>query len=143
MDDDVKSTIDTSRERLRQFVETSTDDTLALPVDGDWTVGALLAHTAFWDRRAARLVRRFLQGTSTPSSASLDEVNDCALPQWRLIPPGLAAQEALDAAAEIDDLLAGLTAEQFAALRQTDIYYDRSTHRLEHLDQIEQVIGQR
>jgi hypothetical protein len=141
MDSDTKAGIDASRQRLRRFVETSTDEDLARPIEGDWTVSALLAHTAFWDRRAAWLVRHYLEDSFTPSPASLDEVNDSALPQWRLIPPRLAAQEALDAAADIDDLLAGLSAEQFAALRESRISFDRSTHRHEHLDQIEQVLG--
>jgi hypothetical protein len=35
-----------------------------------------------------------------------------------------------------------LTAEQLAALRQSEVSYDRSNHRNEHLDQIEQVLGQ-
>jgi hypothetical protein len=142
MDRDSIVKIDASRERLRQFVEETSSEDLARPIDGDWTAAALLAHTAFWDRRAAWLVRRCLQGTCTPSPVDLDAVNEAALPQWRLIPPRAAAQEALDAAAAIDGLLPSLTAEQLAALRQSEVRYDRSNHRNEHLDQIEQVLGQ-
>src|SRR5688500_18264124 len=102
MDGDAKAKIDASRERLRQFVAETSDAELTRPIDGGWTGAALLAHTAFWDRRAAWLVRRCLQGTCTPSPVELDAVNESALPQWRLIPPRAAAQEALDAATEID-----------------------------------------
>jgi len=141
MDAQTKTTIDASRERLRRFVETSSDDALSQHIEDDWTVSALLAHTAFWDRRAAWLVKKCIEGSYEPSPASLDEVNDSALLQWRLVPPRAAAQEALDAAEAIDGLLAGLSAEQLALLDQHEIRYDRSRHRNEHLDQIERALG--
>ena len=53
MDQDATATVDTSRQRLQRFVDESSDADLARPIEGDWTVGALLAHIAFWDRRAA------------------------------------------------------------------------------------------
>ncbi len=132
--------IDASRERLRRFVEETSDEDLARPIEGEWTAAALLAHTAFWDRRAAWLVRRCQQGDCGPSPVNLDAVNESALPQWRLIPPRAAAQEALDAAADIDGLLPGLSADQLSALRESKTRYDRSNHRNDHLDQIEQVL---
>jgi len=141
MDGDSMAKIDASRERLRRFVEVTSDEELARPIEGDWTAAALLAHTAFWDRRAAWLVRRCQQGHCGPSPVNLDAVNESALPQWRLIPPRAAAQEALAAASEIDGLLPSLTAEQLVALRESKIRYDRSNHRNDHLDQIEQVLG--
>ena len=124
-----------------RFVETWNDEDLARPIEGDWTASALLAHTAFWDRRAAWLVKRCLEGTCIPSPADLDAINESGLSQWRLIPPRAAAEEALAAANEIDDLLPSLSAEQLTELRQHDVRYDRSRHRSEHLDQIERVLG--
>jgi hypothetical protein len=76
MDRDSIDKIDASRERLQQFMEETSSEDLARPIDGDWTAAALLAHTAFWDRRAAWLVRRCLQGTCTPSPVDLDAVNE-------------------------------------------------------------------
>jgi hypothetical protein len=75
------------------------------------------------------------------SSIDTDSVNESALPQWALIPPRAAAQEALDAAAGIDDLLPRLSAEQLATLRESKVNYNRSKHRNDHLDQIERVLG--
>jgi hypothetical protein len=141
MDKTTKATIDASRERLRRFVEETSDEDLARPVEDDWTVAALLAHTAFWDRRAAWLVQRCLAGTCMPSPVDLDAVNASALPQWRLIPPRAAAEEAIAAATEIDDLLPRLSAEHLDQLRRSDIRYDRSRHRTEHLDQIDAALG--
>ena len=142
MDTYAKTTIDASRERLRRFVEETSDDDLAQPVQGPWTAAALLAHTAFWDRRTAWLIRRCQQGHCEPSPVDLDSINEPALPQWRLIPPRAAALEALDAAADIDGLLPLLSAEQLATLRRSKVNYDRSGHRNDHLDQIERVLGQ-
>jgi hypothetical protein len=142
MDGDSMARIDASRERLRTFVTETSDEELARTIEGDWTAAALLAHTAFWDRRAAWLIRRCQQGDCGPSPVNLDAVNESALPQWRLIPPRAAAQESLAAAEEIDGLLPGLSAEQLAALRESAIRYDRSNHRNDHLDQIERVLGQ-
>jgi len=132
--------IGASRERLRRLAENTGDDELLRPVEGDWNAAALLAHTAFWDRRTAWLIRRCQQGDCGPSPENLDSVNESALPQWRLIPPRAAAQEALDAAADIDGLLPGLSAELLTAMRESKINYDRSNHRNSHLDQIERAL---
>jgi hypothetical protein len=142
MDQDEQTMIAASRERLRRFVEETDDDDLARSIDEDWTPAALLAHLAFWDRRAAWLVTRCLQGNCGPSPVDLDSINASALPQWRLIAPRAAAREALDAASEIDGLLPSLSAAQLAALRESKVNYNRSKHRSAHLDQIERVLQQ-
>jgi hypothetical protein len=143
MDTDTITKIDTSRQRLQHFVDTVTDDQLAQTVDGDWTVSAFLAHIAFWDRRAAGLLRRVQQGNLTPSPVDLDSINESALHQWRLIPPRAAAQEALAAAEEVDRLATALTPDLLTAMRdaKSDLRYDRSNHRNAHLDQIERALG--
>ena len=133
--------IDASRERLSRFIEDASDEDLARTVEGEWTVSALLAHTAFWDRRAAWLLRRCRAGTCTPSPDNLDAINDSALPQWRLVPPRAAARGALQAADDIDSLVADADEELLATLRKHDIRYDRSGHRNSHLDQIERALG--
>ncbi len=141
MDNVTSAPIEDFSVRLRQFVDETSEDELVRTVDGDWTVSATLAHIAFWDRRAALLIKRFTQGDSTPSQEDEDLINGAGLPQWRLIPPAAAAQDALDAAAEIDELLSDLSADQLAALRDIGVNYNRSDHRHEHLDQIGMVLG--
>ena len=133
--------IDASRERLGRFIENTSDEELARTVEGEWTGSALLAHTAFWDRRAAWLLRRCQEGRCEPSPDNLDAINESARPQWRLVPPRAAAREALEAAIAIDALVAGADEELLATMRQLDIRYDRSGHRNEHLDQIERALG--
>lgn len=41
---------DAARTRLRDLVARLGDDGLARPLADGWTVGAMLAHLAFWDR---------------------------------------------------------------------------------------------
>ena len=143
MDAESMARIDASRERLRRFVASATDEELTRPIEGEWTAAALLAHTAFWDRRTAWQLRRCRQGNCTPSPVDLDSVNESALPRWRLISPRAAAQEVLDAAEEIDGLVVGMSAELLKTIREAkgEINYDRSAHRNDHLDQIERVLG--
>jgi hypothetical protein len=130
-----------SRERLRRFVDETSNAELLQPIEADWTGAALLAHIAFWDRRNAWLIRRCMQGAALPAEVDTESVNEAALPQWRLIPPRAAAQEALDAAADTDSLLPNLTTEQLTTLRESKVNYDRSNHRNEHVDQIEHALN--
>jgi hypothetical protein len=144
MDTATFAKIDASRQRLQQFVDNATDDQLAQTVDGDWTVSAFLAHLAFWDRRAAYLLRRAQQGDLAHSPIDLDSTNGAALHQWLLIPPRAAAQEALAAAEDMDRLVASLSPDLITAMQeaQTGIRFDRSNHRNAHLDQIERALSQ-
>lgn len=138
------ATIDASRQRLQQFIDNATDEQLAQTIDGEWTVSAYLAHLAFFDRRAAYLLRRVLVGNYAPSPVEPDTINDNAIHQWRLIPPRAAAEEALTAAEEIDSVASSLTADHLTAMQDanTGIRYNRSTHRNAHLDQIERALKQ-
>jgi hypothetical protein len=141
MDAESMARIDASRKRLEQLVASASNDELVQPVMGEWTGAALLAHLAFWDRRAAWLIRRCQQGTCASAPVDLDSINESALPAWRLIPPRAAAQEALDAASDVDGLVARVPSDLLRVMREAKITFDRSTHRNAHLDQIERALG--
>jgi hypothetical protein len=124
---------DRSRVRLRTFVARMSDDDLARPIGNGWTVAAVLAHLAFWDRRAARLLDRWARTGVHPSPADADALNDALLPQWRLLPPLAAAEEA-------DAKIAALSAEMARAVAEAhSIALTRSEHRDEHLDELERL----
>jgi hypothetical protein len=111
---------------------------LARPISNGWTVAAVLAHLAFWDRRAARLLDRWARTGVHPSPADADALNDALLPQWRLLPPRAAAEEALAAAEEVDAKIAALSAEMARDVAEAhSIAIARSEHRDEHLDEME------
>lgn len=144
MDAETIATINASRARLKQFIDTATDDQLAQIIDDEWSVAAHLSHLAFFDRRAAFLLRRVLDGDLAPSPLDPDSINVPAIHQWRLIPPRAAAQEALAAADEVDNLATALTPDLLTAMQDanTGIRYNRGTHRNAHLDQIARALDQ-
>jgi hypothetical protein len=58
-----------ARQRLQVLVARLDDAELAYPLGDEWTVAAVLAHLAFWDRRAAILLAR-ASGKTTRATAS-------------------------------------------------------------------------
>jgi len=75
-----------------------------------------------------------------PSPADASAINDALLPQWRLIPPRAAAEEAIAAAEEADAKVAALSTEMAeAVVRAESIALDRSEHRNEHFDELERL----
>ena len=139
--------------RMRGLVDSMSDEELAEPMPADWTVASVLAHVAFWDQRVTTLVDRWgPDGSGTPpdSPGSYDEeavdwINDAAKPLSLALPPRIAAQVAIDAAAAADARVAGLSDELLAENERTGLYINpaRSEHRTEHLDEIEQMRARR
>ena len=125
-------------ERLRALTQRLSDDELERTFDFGWSVAVALAHIAFFDRRTARLAERWQRDGHGPSPYDADAINDAMLPAWRLIPPRLAAKEAIAAASEADEAVANLPADLLATIREKGgIKTDRSEHRNNHLNEIE------
>jgi hypothetical protein len=139
--------------RMRDLVESMSDAELAEPMEAGWTVAGVLAHLAFWDQRVVTLVDRWgADGKGTPpdSPGSYDEeavdwINDAAKPMALALPPRIAAQVAVDAAAAADSRVAALSDELLAENGRTGLYINplRADHRQAHLDEIEQMRSRR
>ena len=135
---------DESRARLRALVERLDRTQLAQSPMPGWSVSALLAHLAFWDRFNVHRWRSRLAGTQLPALDVLDDlINDSALPAWNALPPEVAARDALDSAEEGDAFVAALTPEITSRWleegRPRSLY--RSEHRREHLDDIDRALA--
>ena len=129
-------------ERLRALTERMSDDDLQRTFDFGWSVAVALAHIAFFDRRTARLAERWQRDGYGPSPYDADAINDAMLPAWRLIPPRLAAEEAIAAAVEADEAVANLPDDLLATVREKGgIKLDRSEHRTNHLNEIEALLA--
>jgi hypothetical protein len=130
------------RQRLEALVQRLTDAELATTLNDGWTIAAVLAHLAFWDRRGANLVSRWLQQGIGRSDADVDAINDAAKAQWLALPPRMAAQQAVEAARAIDAALdaAPDLVEQIVAIGYP-INPSRAVHRREHLDEIERALA--
>jgi hypothetical protein len=81
---------DEQRERLGDIVGRLTSGDYALEATPGWTVGAVLAHLAFWDRLVIeRWTRAIADDTTIPVSLSevlTDLINGASLAQWLAMP---------------------------------------------------------
>jgi len=135
---------DESRARLRALVERLDRAELTQSPMQGWSVSALLAHLAFWDRFNVQRWRSRLAGTQLPALDVLDDlINESALPGWNALPPEVAARDVVASAEEGDAFVAALTSEITsrwpAEGRPRSLY--RSEHRREHLDDIERALA--
>jgi hypothetical protein len=130
------------RERLRALVDRLTDEELSLPLGEGWTVGAALAHIAFWDQRAAVLMRRWKKSGVTISPVDTDVMNDALLPLCLAIPPRIAGHLAIVSAETIDRELEQASSSLIADIQRLGDKFRlwRSEHRRSHLDQIESML---
>ncbi len=136
---------DHERARLATLAQRLTDEQLARPLDDGWTVAALLAHLAFWDRFVlARWQRALADGTpiATLDDALPDLINAAAANQWRALPAREAARQAVAPAEALDRAIAALppAIEDETRGRGLPRLLDRSRHRREHLDEIERAL---
>jgi hypothetical protein len=130
------------RERLESLVNRLSDSDLARPLSDGWTVSAVLAHLAFWDRRAVVLIERWQREGVTVSSTDAHEINDAMKEQWLALPPRVAAQLAIDAARAADAAVERVddTVARDMEAKAAGVSAQRADHRAEHLDQIEAVL---
>lgn len=130
------------RQRLEALVQQLTDAELGTTLSDGWTIAGVLAHLAFWDRRAANLVERWQRQGIGRSDADVDAINDAGKFQWLALPPRVAAEQAVAAARAIDAALdaAPDLVEQIVAIGYP-INPSRGVHRREHLDEIERALA--
>ena len=131
-----------SRERLRRLADAG-DAALGRPLGDGWTIGAVLAHLAFWDRWVLARWDRYERDGAIEDlpDGILDLANAAGLPGWLALEPARAAAMALAAAEEVDRRIDGLppaaVAHALATGRPTML--DRSLHRGPHLDAIDRL----
>jgi hypothetical protein len=130
-------------DRLRTVVNGLSPEDLSVAMPAGWTVAAVLGHMAFWDLRAAEIVRRSAAQGVSPSPLDAHLANEAMRHLLLALPPEEAARLALSAAetaaavvaASSDDLLAAL-----GALGE-DFWPRRCRHWHKHLDDIERALA--
>lgn len=133
-----------SRARLINLVARLNDDELQQSIDGHWTVGAALAHLAFWDESCTWRWEQFDRTGSFPSLPDdvVELINESSLPAWRALPPD-AVKAMVVRAAEVADArtenLSPAALDDVAETGRTFIL-ERFAHRNEHLEQIERLL---
>ena len=132
-----------ARERVLNLVRDLTDEQLARPLNDDWTIGAELAHLAFWDRVHVNRLRYALNaGRSAPVSIPdglTDIINNASLPAWRAVPGRTAIRLFESASAEVDGYLRTLDPVVAEGVRIAGMprLIERFRHRNEHAEAIE------
>ena len=134
---------DASRRPLAALASRLGADELDLEIDDTWTVGALLAHLAFWDRLVeARWRYAQASGTATPiglDAELTDLINGAAIPAWRIVDSRRLGALVVTAAGDVDELIAALSPESVEGVlaEGRPRLLDRSLHRAEHIATIE------
>jgi hypothetical protein len=142
-----------SRARLEELLaKLSAEDLSRSSGEGDWTVGQLIGHLAFWDRfLAARWRAALASGGAQPGTFAhelADVLNDGLPPTWGAYAsaaPASAIADTIDAARAIDGLIASLpeATPVAAILADRPALLDRSIHRLEHIETMEKATAGR
>ena len=147
MDPELTAENEAQRARLAALVGELGDADLARSLGGGWTVATALAHLAFWDRRATLLLDLWARGQTPladePEWYGSDVLNQALLAEWLVLPPREAARLALEAAESVDRKIETLDAAVAAAISERGESWrlQRSTHRREHIEQIERALA--
>jgi len=134
-----------SRLRLFALIGRLTDEDLALELNAGWTLGAVLAHIAFWDQRGLALLGRWSQDGVGPSPVDPDVVNDACLPLLRRLPPNAVRELVRDSAAAIDSAIEALAPSLVVDIQEhaTQFHLARAIHRNAHLEELEGLLEER
>ncbi len=134
-----------SRQRLRDLVARLDDEALQRQVDDDWTIGAILAHMAFWDESCVVRWDAFdRKGAFTGLTDEVVElINTANLPTWRALSGGAVREVVLHAAERADARTSDLSEAALAYVAAADRRFilERFSHRDEHLDEIERALA--
>jgi hypothetical protein len=134
-----------SLDRMRMFVEAATDDDLRTEMPAGWTVASVLGHLAFWDQRVQVVLDMAEEGVKPPpyDEGSVDWINDTAKRFLLAMEPRAIARLAVDIATRTDERVAHLPDELLEEATQLWFTERRCDDRNEHLDEIEQALGDR
>jgi hypothetical protein len=125
--------------RLEALVGRLSDADLRRDLGGGWTVAVALSHLAFWDRRVAYVLERWMRDGTPHVELDDDVVNNALEALHQAVEPRAAARLAVEAAEAADAAIARVPDEIAQRLIAEDHAYllRRSGHRGEHIEQIE------
>ncbi|OGT27892.1 MAG: hypothetical protein A2Z17_06975 [Gammaproteobacteria bacterium RBG_16_66_13] len=128
-----------SRRRLEALARHLSDEDLLRSTPDGWTVAALFAHLAFWDRRVFVLLLRWKEKGVDPSPIDADALNDALKPLCLALDPRTAVRLCPSSADAADAELSTIGSELIERIQAspTHFRFNRALHRNDHLDQIE------
>jgi hypothetical protein len=133
------------RRRMAALITPLSAEQLERLLPNGWTVAVALAHLAFWDLRQVTLLRRWLEEGVKPASLDAEAINEPLSHLGLALSPEAAVALALDAAEAVDQAVEKLTDAQVNELVGMGCgkNLQRFSHRQNHLDKIEEVLGQK
>lgn len=133
---------DAGRERLKALIARLGENDYRRRLNNGWTVGAMLAHLAHWDRRYVTGLESWERGIA-PENVDANAINDSLSDQWNAMSARDIASETLAAAEAIDQKVASLTSEMIETVQAAGHtrWLVRAMHRNEHLDEIGQALA--
>jgi hypothetical protein len=131
-----------SRRRLEAILRRLTDEELTRLTPSGWSVSALLAHLAFWDRRVLVLLRRWKEKGVDESPMDSEAMNDALKPIFVAMAPRTAVDLCLASADAVDAELETLTPQLFEEIQASPNHFrfSRALHRNDHLNEIEMLL---
>jgi uncharacterized damage-inducible protein DinB len=136
-----------SLHRLTRLVATLTPEQLEVELSDGWTVASALGHMGFWDRWQSERWQQILDGSWSADAESMlaaeHLANDSLHPYWAAVTSGEVGKLAVEAATELDALIAGAPDAAIDRLLGTPSAFlvNRHRHRGEHLDHIERSLA--
>ncbi len=131
------------REKLVALVKRLSDSDLGKPAGGPgWTVNGLLAHLAFFDLRAVRIIEHWKSHAVADSPLDIDVVNDATKPLFNAVAHHEIRQVAIQAAEAVDAAIDALDPGFLARIEEVGkpVRLNRAAHREHHLAQIESAL---
>ena len=135
-----------ARQELSELIATLDANSFTRAVGSGWTVSTLLCHLAFWDQRVFFLLREWQQGRFDAShlgGLTIDSINEAVKAISQAVPGPAAAKLAMESAAAVDSLVAGISDELAGEIDGAGFerFLRRSLHRREHVQRIRQSLA--
>jgi hypothetical protein len=129
-------------QQLEALAGRLSDADLGRDLGGGRTVSVALAHLAFWDRRVAYVLTRWMHKEVPHQELDDDVVNNALEELHKAIEPRAAARLAIDSAKSADAAIADVSDAIAGQLIADGHQYllNRTNHRREHIEQIEAVL---
>jgi hypothetical protein len=133
---------ETESDRLEDLVNKLTDRELSIPMEAGWTVSSVLAHLAFWDIRAIKLINKWKQRGVEYSALDTDIINEVTREIFNELPPRVAANFTIEKSRVLDRIIRDLDPEFMEKIKTIgqNVRLERYIHRRLHIEEIQKAI---
>lgn len=128
--------------QFKSFLATLSDSELSTPMPAGWTVSAVLAHLAVWDKRVLTMLEKWQKDGIEFSPIDADIINEVTKPLCLAVPPRESINLFIQTAETLDKLIAQFDPTWIDEIQQKgkNVRLNRAKHRLQHLEEIKAVL---